>query len=76
MSSEVICDLHNSITLYLWPQQAYIYDFFMASEVIAASEVMIDLKIELSDLNYICSRVSLASICHYFKKFRRTNGSP
>ena len=34
-----------------------------------ASEVRSDLKIELSDLNYLWSHVSLASICHYFKNF-------
>ena len=31
-------------------------------EVVAASEVMNDLGIELSDLNYLCSNASLACI--------------
>ena len=30
-----------------------------------ALEVTSDLGIELSDLNYLCSHVSLASNCHY-----------
>ena len=41
--------------MYLWPQEAYISNFFMATEVMAALEVVIDLKIELRDLNYTCS---------------------
>ena len=31
------------------------------------SEVTSDLKIQLSDLDYLCFHVSLASKCHYFK---------
>ena len=48
----------------------------LIDDLMVALEVMIDLKTELSDLNYICFRVSLTFIYHYFKKFRRTNGSP
>ena len=36
--------------MHIWSQKYHIYYFMMASEVIAA---VIDLKIELSDLNYI-----------------------
>ena len=31
-----------------------------------ASEVIYDLRIEVSDLNYLCCHASLASKCHYF----------
>ena len=41
------------------PIQRVSCDFLMASEVTAASEVVTDIKIELSDLDYICSSAFL-----------------
>ena len=41
------------------------------------SEVKYDLRNQLSDLDYLCYHVFLASICHHWELVprRRTNGS-